>query len=152
MPDTRPETRDYRLLTGSHTFKGKTYFAGDKDNNTLSLTEKEAKNLGERVRLIGAAEDTSANATALSTSKVDIAPSAPKGFFSTEWNSERLASATGPQLIEGVQEISDLEVLDAIHTMEEKGKARKTVLQAITDRYRDVEAAQKDAEKAQATV
>lgn len=127
----------YRLLTGTHTVKGVTYVANDKERNTLDLTEDQAKQLEGRLQLI------TADVPSKSASETNSKPVLVTGFFASEWNAERLASATAYELIEGVSQISDLELLNDIHTMEEKGKARKTVLQAITDRYKEVEEAQK---------
>lgn len=134
----------YRLLTGTHTTDEGTFRASDKDNNVLTLTDEQAKTLEGRLQLIGQTETNTSTSTSAHPAPVSVpTPELVTGFFASEWNAERLASATAPELIEGVSRVSDLEMLDAIHTEEERGKARKTVLQAITDRYKEVEEAQK---------
>lgn len=138
----------YRLLTGTHTIKGVTYIARDKERNTLDLTDKQAKGLEGRLQLISQTETNTSTFTSVHSAPVSVPTSSSTlvtGFFASEWNAERLASATAPELIEGVSRVSDLELLDAIHTEEERGKARKTVLQAITDKYKEVEESQNKA-------
>lgn len=111
----------YELLTGTHgqqqedgTF---VIYRPIRGKNHMMLTAKEATSLGSRVR------------------KLDDAVVAPTTVVvpTTDWSF--VAEQAASDVIALINSIDNASDIDAIHTVEKGGKARRTVLDAAERRY-----------------
>jgi hypothetical protein len=116
----------YKLLTGSHTTHGKTYRAGNLDQNIIDdgiLTDKEIELLEGRLEKVGA------------VNKEEVTTKSPTNKPSPDdITIEELLSKNVPDIEAEIATIIDVALLDSIKQEEIKGKGRAGVFKAIEAR------------------
>jgi hypothetical protein len=141
------QTKEYTLKTGSHTWiDGKTYTAGDPDNNKMQLTREQMERIGKE-RFEGQTVDTTNTEDVdklkeenrqLREQLAQVQQQQQSGG-SGGGNYSDLLSSSVPEITSKLQSVADLSALAAIQTEESKdGRPRVGVLKAIEQRREEL--------------